>query len=86
MKGNATEPEKPTAATIQREAADLLARLNGFPDLVIDFIDAIDCYQCDFGKAAVGSPDFVRLMKSGRSFELNTIKKVLNYISKVEIA
>ena len=66
---------------VQRAAAQLLTDLNALPHLVEAFLLKSGTAQTRFGRDALNQADFVRLMRRGRKFKLDTVQSILAHIA-----
>lgn len=73
-----------TDEQIKAAAAALKEGLEGFPALVEKHLEATGLSQTRYSLEAYGSVDFVRLLRAGRNFRLDTLVKVAGYMSREE--
>jgi len=68
--------------TTQQEAAALAEGLSGFQELVERHLAESGLSQTRYSVEAYGSVDFMRLLRAGRNFRMDTVARVLGYISR----
>ena len=74
-----------TDEQIKAAASALKEGLEGFPALVEKHLDASGMSQTRYSLEAYGSVDFVRLLRAGRNFRLDTLVKVATFMAREEI-
>lgn len=74
-----------TEEQIKNAAKALKEGLEGFPALVEQHLEASGLSQTRYSLEAYGSVDFVRLLRAGRNFRLDTLVKVASYMAREEI-
>ncbi|HEY5793425.1 MAG TPA: hypothetical protein VIU82_00295 [Bosea sp. (in: a-proteobacteria)] len=71
---------------IRAQAAVLAEGLAGFRRLVERYIEATGMSQTRFSYEACGQVDFVRLLRKGRNFRLDTLEAVAGYMAREKAA
>lgn len=65
---------------VKRHAAEALAALDAFEDLVEGFMKAKNLRADRFGLMAVDRPDFVYRMRRGTDFRRSTLRQVVAFM------
>lgn len=74
-------PNPITLSHVQRDAAELRAALDSFPQLISSFMLNAGVAETRLSRDGYGSPDFVHQVRRGRNFRLDTLKKMLDYMA-----
>jgi predicted transcriptional regulator len=65
---------------VKRQAAEALAALDAFDDLVEAFLKANSVRADRFGLMAVDRPDFIYRMRRGTDFRRSTLRQVVAFM------
>ncbi|SIQ76195.1 hypothetical protein [Bosea sp. TND4EK4] len=67
---------------IRQQAAEMLAALNSFDDVVEAYLSSNPERIDRFGMMAADRPDFVHRMRKGQDFRRSTLQRVAAYIGR----
>lgn len=73
-------PDEARLQEIRKQAAEALAALDSFDDLVEAFLGADGARADRFGWLAADRPDLVHQMRRGTDFRRSTLRRVMAYI------
>lgn len=74
-------PDAARLQEVKRQAAEALAALDAFDEMVEGFVRSEGIRTDRFGMMAANRPDLVHQMRRGRDFRRSTMRRVFEYMA-----